>query len=461
MKSVILCGGSGTRLWPLSRKNYPKQFLSLYSDKSLLQETFLRLKKVTAPENIFFITNEENFYNVFNQIKELHPLLKEENIIIEPASRNTLPAIAYSIKYLQKKIHTDPNEQILFVPADHSIANAEQFAKLIKKMEHDVGDFIGTIGITPTKPETGYGYIKKGQKHGPYFEVAEFKEKPDKETAEQYLTSKEYLWNSGMYMFSARTFNRALRKHMPEIADVFNQSFNKIAESFLEVLKISIDNGISEKSDKVIVFEGNFGWNDIGSFDSLAESSSQNTEYKPRHINIDSNNVFIHSTSNRLVATLGVDDLVIIENSDSILIHKKGRSEDVKKILQKMEEGKFPEVEHNIIVHRPWGRFEVLMDTPTYKVKKILVYPGAKLSTQSHEHRSEHWVVVSGTARALCGETYTTLEKNQSTFIPAQTKHRLENPGKTNLEIVEVQTGTYLGEDDIVRYDDIYHRAGK
>jgi mannose-1-phosphate guanylyltransferase/mannose-6-phosphate isomerase len=459
MKSVILCGGSGTRLWPLSRKNYPKQFLSLYSDKSLLQETFLRLKKVTAPENIFFITNEENFYNVFNQIKELHPLLKEENIIIEPASRNTLPAIAYSIKYLQKKIHTDPNEQILFVPADHSIANAEQFAKLIKKMEHDVGDLIGTIGITPTKPETGYGYIKKGQKHGPYFEVAEFKEKPDKETAEKYLASKEYLWNSGMYMFTARTFNRALRKHMPEIADVFSQSFNKIAESFLEVLKISIDNGISEKSDKVIVFEGNFGWSDIGSFDSLAETTEQNKTHTPRHISVDSNNVFIHSTSDRLVATLGVDDLVIIESTDSILIHKRGRSEDVKKILQKMEEGRFPEIEHNIIVHRPWGRFEVLLDTPTYKVKKILVYPGAKLSTQSHEHRSEHWVVVSGTARALCGETYTTLGKNESTFIPAQTKHRLENPGKVNLEIVEVQTGSYLGEDDITRYDDIYRRV--
>jgi mannose-1-phosphate guanylyltransferase/mannose-6-phosphate isomerase len=459
MQSVILCGGSGTRLWPLSRKNYPKQFLNLYSDKSLLQETFLRMKKIMPPENIFFITGQENFFNVLNQTRDVHHGFREENIIIEPASRNTLPAIAYAMKYLQKKMHVSASEQVLFVPADHYISESEKFAALVKKMAHATGDFIGTIGIVPTKPETGYGYIKKGKRRGGFYEAAEFKEKPDKETAEEYLASGEYLWNSGMYLFNARTFNRALARHVPEMAEVFRKNITKIAEDFSEIIKVSIDSGISEQSDKVIVFPGDFGWSDIGSFDSLAEMATARAPKNPRHVSMDSKNVFVHSTGNRLVATLGVEDLVIVENNDSILVHKAGRSEDVKKILKHLEDKNFPEIEHNIIVHRPWGKYEVLIDSPSYKVKKITVYPGAKLSAQSHEHRSEHWVVVAGTAKALNGEKEILLNPNESTYIPARAKHRLENPGKVNLEIVEVQTGTYLGEDDITRYDDIYRRV--
>jgi len=410
-------------------------------------------------ENIFFITNKENFFNVLNQIREIDRSFKEDRIIIEPASRNTLPAVAYAVKHLQKEVGIDGDEQILFAPADHYIADGEKFAKLVKKMNRANGENIGTIGITPTKPETGYGYIKKGLPHDGYFKVSAFKEKPQKEKAEEYVSSKEYVWNSGMYMFSTDTFLRALRKHAPEMSKIFNQNLSKISQDFSELVKISIDNGISEKSDKVIVFEGDFGWSDIGSFDSLAEAFPQNKKNGPRHVGIDSKNVFVHGTGNRLIATLGVEDLVIIENNDSILIHKRGRSEDVKNVLAYLEEQNYPEVEHNIIVHRPWGRYEVLMDTPTYKVKKILVYPGAKLSAQSHEHRSEHWVVVAGTAKALNGEKEILLNKNESTYIPARAKHRLENPGKVNLEIVEVQTGSYLGEDDIVRYDDIYKRV--
>jgi mannose-1-phosphate guanylyltransferase/mannose-6-phosphate isomerase len=459
MNSVILCGGSGTRLWPLSRKNYPKQFLNLYSDKSLIQETFLRMRRIMPAKNIYFITGGDNYYNVFNQIKEVFPAFEEGNIILEPAARNTLPAAALAIKYLREKKKVPADEQILFAPADHSITDGEQFAKLSRKMCKEVGENIGTIGIVPSKPETGYGYIQKGNRRGSYFGVVSFKEKPTKEVAEGYIASEKYLWNSGMYMFNARTFGKALKKHAPEIAVSYEEKLAEFSLRFSSLPKISIDNGISEKSDKVIVFPGDFGWSDIGSFDSLAEAAANNKNHSPRHVSVDSKNIFVHSTGNRLVATLGVEDLVIIENNDSILIHKKGRSEDVKKILAHLEEHKYPEAEHNIIVHRPWGRYEVLIDTPFYKVKKILVYPGAKLSLQSHEHRSEHWVVVSGVAGATKGDEYIVLNSNESAYIPARTKHRLENPGKLNLEIVEVQTGQYLGEDDIKRFDDIYRRV--
>jgi mannose-1-phosphate guanylyltransferase/mannose-6-phosphate isomerase len=416
------------------------------------------MKNVMPAKNIYFITNKDNYYNVFNQIKETYPAFGEENIILEPMARNTLPAVALAMKYLREKKKIPASDQILFAPADHCILEGEKFAKLVRKMSKEIGEKIGTIGIVPTKSETGYGYIKKGIKRSGYFTVESFKEKPTKEVAEEYLSSGKYLWNSGMYMFNARTFGKALKKYAPELAKAYEEKREKFSAHFSELPKVSIDNGISEKASNVIVFPGDFGWSDIGSFDSLADTRMGGKKNISRHINIDSKNIFVHTTSNRLVATLGVEDLVIIENNDSILIHKRGRSEDVKKILAHLEEKKYPKAEHNILVHRPWGKYEVLIDTPLYKVKKITVYPGAKLSYQSHEHRSEHWVIVEGIATATVGNEEFILHKNQSTFIPAQTKHRLVNLGKANLNIVEVQTGTYLGEDDIVRYDDIYKR---
>ncbi len=459
MYSVILCGGSGTRLWPLSRKNYPKQFLALAGEKSLLQETFLRMRKSMPAERIFFVTNKENFFNVLNQIRETHSDFSEKNIIMEPASRNTLPAIACAVKYLQDIVRVPLSEPILFAPADHLISNAEDFAKLVSRMEKEIGDAVATIGITPTKPETGYGYIQKGEAEKGHYAVSAFKEKPERKLAEEYVKSGKFLWNSGMYMFSIKTFAEELKRYAPEVAKVFQSPPEFLAENFSRLPSLSIDNGISEKSDRVIVFEGNFGWSDIGSFDSLAEALEGNAGHSPKHVGVDSKNVFVHSTSNRLIVTLGVDDLVVVENNDSILIHKKGRSEDVKKVLRHLEENKYPEVEHNVIVHRPWGRYEVLLEAPFYKTKKLLVYPGKKLSLQSHQHRAEHWVVVSGVVKVTKGEETFLLQKNEGTFIPAHTKHRIENPGKVNLEIIEVQTGEYLGEDDIARYEDDFKRV--
>ncbi len=458
MYSVILCGGSGTRLWPLSRKNFPKQFLSLYSDKSLLQETFLRMTKVMPKENIFFVTNDANFFNVLNQIKEIDKSFSEEQIILEPASLNTAPAIALSVKYLLEKIRIDQNAPIIFLPSDHYIGDREGYLEVVKKALSDVNDKIGTIGIKPLKPETGYGYIRKGDPINSYRKVIEFKEKPDKITANLYLQSGQYVWNAGMYIFNSKTFVNELKLHEPNIHKLLVGDFDTFVNDFDTLPSISIDFAISEKSDNVAVIEGDFGWSDIGSFDSLSDLSLKNGSIKGKHISHDSKNIFTHSQTNKLITTIGVEDLVIIENNDSILVHKKGRGEDVKAIVNILKEENGKELEDNLIVHRPWGKFEILIDDKAHKVKRITVYPEEKLSLQSHYHRAEHWIVVKGIAKIINEEKEIFLRENESTFITPTSRHRLENPGKINLEIIEVQTGNYLEEDDIIRYDDQYKR---
>ncbi len=459
MYSVILCGGSGTRLWPLSRKNFPKQFLNLFSEKSLLQETYLRMREIMPKENIFFSTNKENLFNVFNQIKEVEKAYDRNQIFTEPVSRNTAPAIALAIKHLFAKNKISADEPIIFLPADHFIKDRKNYLEIVKHALENVGSHVGTIGITPTKPETGYGYIKKGQKTTAEFFVAdEFKEKPDADTAQKYLESCEYVWNAGMYLFNVKTIAKEFKTHAPEIYSALTKGFQEFIDDFQNLPAISIDYAISEKSDNVIIFEGEFGWNDIGSFDSIAEMSAG--AENPRHISIDSNNNFVHSESGRLVATIGVDDLNIVETADCVLIQKKGQGENVKKIVDHLKENGHKELEHNLLVHRPWGKYEVLIDKPSHKVKKITVYPGEILSLQMHHHRAEHWIVVSGVAKIVLGENSIYLKENESTFIPSMTKHRLENPGKINLEIIEIQTGSYMEENDIVRYDDVYNRIG-
>lgn len=456
MYSVILCGGSGTRLWPLSRKNFPKQFLNLYSDYSLLQETYLRMRDILPLEKIYFVSNGENFFNVLNQIRELEAQFPEEQILVEPKSLNTAPAISLAVKYLTGKMGVSLEESILVLPSDHYIGDKESYLETIRQADARINGFVGTIGIVPTGPQTGYGYIRKGESKEGFFLSREFKEKPDRETAENYVASGEYVWNAGMYLFQGGVFLEEMKKHSPVIGTLLGEKWDVFLGRFETLPSVSIDYELAEKSDKVVVFEGKFGWSDIGSFDSLAETLKG--EENPRHLLFDSTDVFVHSETDKLVATIGVEGLVVVESSDSILIHKKGRGEDVKKIVERLKEDRRKEIEHNILVYRPWGKYQVLLDTPTYKVKKITVYPGAKLSLQSHFHRTEHWIVVRGTATAINGEREILLNENESTFIPPNTHHRLSNPGKMDLELIEVQTGNYLEEDDIIRYEDIYKR---
>lgn len=418
----------------------------------------MRVQKIMPTENIFLVTNEENYFNVFNQIKDIHPKIKESQIIIEPASLNTAPAIALGVKYLVEKIKIDNNESVIFLPADHYISKPEIFVQIVKEAMKKVGDHIGTIGITPLAPETGFGYIKKGKKEDGYFLVDAFVEKPNKEIAQQYLQSGQYVWNSGMYIFNAQTFAAQLEKHAPKLFAAFKKDYADFVEDFKQLEIESIDTSISEKSKDVVVFEGDFGWSDIGSFDALADVLTAKDALQERHILIDSKNVFVHSSTNRLITTIGVQDLVVVENNDCILIHKRGRSEDVKKVVNYLKENNYKEIQHNVEVQRPWGKYEVLIEDPGHKVKKITVYPNSSLSLQSHARRSEHWVVVKGTAQVVNGENTLTLHEGESTFIPATFKHRLSNPGEINLEIIEVQTGDYLEEDDIVRYEDMYGR---
>jgi len=458
MYSIILCGGSGTRLWPLSRKSFPKQFLKLYSDKSLIQETFLRMREIMPAESIYFSTNAANYFNVFDQIEEIYPEFKKEQIITEPTSLNTAPAISLALRYLVDKIGISNEAPVIILPSDHSIGKVDDFVQTVKTAMENISDNIGTLGITPTSPETGYGYIKKGEKIGAYDKVSQFKEKPDLKTAQEYIASGEYVWNSGMYIFNEKTFAGQLQKYAPEIADLYAQGYDELEKNFKSLPSISVDFAISEKSDKVVVFEGDFGWSDIGSFDALAEIVEEKKAGQKNHILLDSKNIFAYSETGKLIAVSDVDDLIIVENDDCILVQKKGKSEDVKKIVDYLKENNRKEIDHNIMGYRPWGKYRVFVDDENHKVKKIIVHPGSTLSLQSHKRRSEHWVVVKGTAKVINGDQELILQENESTYIPAGHKHRLSNPGKNDLEIIEVQTGDYFGEDDIVRYDDTYGR---
>jgi len=452
MYSIILCGGSGTRLWPLSRKNYPKQFLSLYSDKSLLQETFLRMAKIMPAKNILLVSNEKNFFNVYNQIRDIYEDFSKDQVLVEPASLNTAPAIAYAMKYLNDILKVEESAPVIILPADHHISKKREYQKLVKNALREVGNNIGTIGITPTKPETGYGYIKRGRKIDGLFKVDEFKEKPDKKTAQAYLKSGKYSWNSGMYIFNYQTFLGEIQKYSPEIAKSMEKKMPEFLKNFTKLPSISIDYALSEKSNKVVVFEGEFGWSDIGSFDSLADILAHKKDKDKCHVKIDSDNTFIHSETNKLIATIGVKDLIIIENNDSILIQKRGESERVREVVEYLKSNGLKEINNNIIVHRPWGKYEVLINGNHHIVRKLIVYPGESLNLQMHHRRIEHWVVIKGVARVIRGKEEVIIGRDEGIFIPKKTQHQLSNPGKTNLEMIEIQAGDYLGDDDIITF---------
>ncbi len=464
---VILSGGSGSRLWPLSRKLYPKQFIPLTGDKSLYQSALERVAALKGVKDVLTICNEEHRFMAAEQLRQLN--IQSSGIILEPMGRNTAPAITVAAFHALEK---DADASLLVLPADHILGDVTLFSLAVEYAYQAASDQLVTFGVVPSRVETGYGYIKHEKKNVTEhaFSVSEFVEKPDFKTAESYIESGNYLWNSGMFLFRADLYLQEINKYQPEIYDACKQAY-KNSEKDLDFIRleekhfskspsISVDYAVMEKTKHAAVVPLKSGWSDVGSWNALWESFERDQNNNATYGDVveeDCNGCFIHA-SNRLVATVGMNDHVIVETSDAVLVAPRERAQDVKKIVDKLKQDSRDEVDIHPKVYRPWGAYETIDIEDRFQVKRITVSPLQKLSLQSHHHRAEHWIVVKGTARVTCGEKVFLLSENESTFIPIGTKHRLENPGKIPLELIEVQSGTYLGEDDIERYDDDYGR---
>jgi mannose-1-phosphate guanylyltransferase/mannose-6-phosphate isomerase len=468
MKALILAGGSGTRLWPLSRKNYPKQFLRLNGNQSLLQQTVERLLGVVLPEDIIIMTNNEYKFHVKSDLNALFNTRSSPltHIILEPESRNTAPAIALGAKYCLEKIGCDRDEVLFISPSDHIITPVDKFRGYIKQADEVAKQgHIITFGIKPARPETGYGYIKaksegQGAESKGYFKVAQFMEKPDRETAKKYIDEGTYYWNSGMFAFSIGDLIGEFGKYEPQISEKLDQDFDEMVSTFSQMPDISIDYAVMEKSDRLVMLPLDLCWNDIGSWDSLFDilDKDENGNVKTGDvITINTRNSLIIG-SKRLISTIGIKDCLIVETDDAMLIAKRGHAQKVKDVINKLKSENRKEALEHVTIYRPWGSYTVLEEGPRYKIKRVVVNIGERLSLQLHHHRSEHWVVIRGTARVTIGDLEKLIHENESIYIPKSTTHRLENPGKVPLEIIEVQNGEYMGEDDIVRFDDRYGR---
>lgn len=464
MKIIILAGGGGTRLFPLSRACYPKQFLKIAGEKSLLQQTVERFLLIANQENIVIVTNKDYIFHVQ---EDLHEIGAEKiNVITEPTGKNTAPAIALGISYCKDFLNCNDGEILFVSPADHLIKPAGKFAELVQQAEQICKDKnnIITIGIKPTKPETGYGYTQSAAKIADnVFAVKSFKEKPDRITAEKYLAEGNYYWNAGMFMFTVGRMETELERYVPEIAKINQQGYENCVNNFNEMPDISIDYAVAEKSTNMAVMpmQGIY-WNDIGSFDSIAEvlADKNGNGIYGDVIADDCQNTTILGCD-RLISGIGLKNLIVVDTPDSLLITEKGKSQEVKKIVEKLKKEHRKEAIENRTMYRPWGSYTILAEGEGYKVKRITIKPGAKLSLQMHYHRSEHWTVISGTGKLTLDDKIVIFKENESTYIPIAVKHRLENPGQIPLSIIEVQNGRYLGEDDIVRFDDEYGRLEK
>ncbi len=462
--ALLLAGGSGTRLWPISRELFPKQLTSLCGEHSLLQITVKRLLSPIEKENILIVSGESQYFNIKKHLEEIG-IGGSGNIISEPCGRNTAPAILLGVLEILK--HND--DAIIFVfPADHIISDQKEFENSLRAATQLANkDYIVTFGIKPYHPETGYGYIEAGSKideNG--FSIKRFTEKPDIEKAIEFLEIGSYYWNSGMFCFKASTIIEEFESYHPKILSELNKLVSKnkkiSTKEYENLPSISIDYAIMEKTSKGAVLPSDFGWSDIGSWKSLFDFVPKNSENN--FINGDvilnkTKNSFIKSNG-RLIAVNCLEGIAVIDTPDATLVTSLNKSIEIKSIVNKLKEENRKEYNIHTTDYRPWGYYTVIEESDNSKVKRIVVYPGAKLSLQKHHHRSEHWVVVKGTAKVVNGDQTTILKENESIFVPKGNKHRMENPGDENLHIIEVQYGDYLGEDDIVRIEDDFGRAG-
>lgn len=453
MKVIILAGGGGTRLFPLSRDCYPKQFLHVIGDKSLLAQTIERFLGLVEAKDIIIVTNERYIFHVQAELKTINA--QEAHIITEPMGKNTAPAIALAQSYCQDVLQCDEDEILFVSPSDHLIKPIDAFQNLIRNAQ-DIGkDSVVTLGIKPTKPEIGYGYIEAEKNNNLAKKVISFKEKPDLATAKEYIVSGNYYWNGGMFMFSIATMQDELTKYMPSIIDITQNGYQYTVDNFVNMPDISIDYAVAEKSQKMMMIPmENIYWNDIGSFDAIAEvlSDEEKNVFKGDILAENCTDTMIIG-DNRLIAGIDLENLMIIDTPDALLVAKKGESQKVKNIVNKLKQSKRKEAKENVTMYRSWGKYTLLTESEGYRVRKVEMDPGASLTMQMHYHRSEHWTVISGTGKTIINDRESIFTENQSTYIPMGVKHKLSNPGKIPLIIIEVQSGKYINDDDIVVFE--------
>jgi len=473
---LILSGGSGTRLWPLSRELYPKQLLPLVGERTMLQETVARVIGLPDLATPIVVCNESHRFMVAEQLREYGT--PAQAIILEPVGRNTAPAVAVAAlvaldRARKSKGGKESDPVLLVLPADHVLRDVKAFqaAVMTGRAAAEAGKLV-TFGVVPDRAETGYGYIRRAPGDGPAYAVQEFVEKPDAATAQKYVASGDYYWNSGMFMFRARVYLAELKKHAPAMLSACEDAvaaaskdldFTRLpAAEFGACPGDSIDYAVMEKTDSAVVVPLDAGWSDVGSWSALQDALPRDASGNVTTGDVlteDSQGCYLHSTS-RLIGTVGLKDHVVVETKDAVLVAPRDRVQDVKALVTQLKaQGRYETALHRE-VFRPWGSYDSIDNGDRFQVKRLVVKPGATMSLQLHHHRAEHWIVVSGTAQITRGEETFLLGENESTYIPVGTKHRIANPGKVMLHIIEVQSGSYLGEDDIVRFEDVYGREG-